>query len=149
MDWIVGALLLIVGVIIGFFLSKYWLESKSPTQDIDDKEETAKQLMIQQTAQHIVDSRNLVSDVQYQCDMLQQKINEFEELTRRSQLGVDNEKLEFFGGTTDTYLSHQQPSESRKKVDTEYQPRDYANAGSGLFAGEGVKPEGTDNLEKS
>jgi uncharacterized membrane-anchored protein YhcB (DUF1043 family) len=149
MDWIVGLLLLLVGVVIGFFLSKYWFESKSELQSTDDKEETAKQLLIQQTTQHITDSRNLVSDVQYQCDMLQQKINEFEELSRRSHSNEEQDKLEFFGGTTDTYLSHQQSSSSKEKVETEYQPRDYANSSSGLFAGEGVKPENADNIEKS
>jgi uncharacterized membrane-anchored protein YhcB (DUF1043 family) len=149
MDWIIGALLLLVGVVIGFFLSKYWFESQSQNQMTDEKEETAKQLMIQQTAQHITDSRNLVSDVQYQCDMLQQKINEFEEFTQRSHAEAGQEKLEFFGGATDTYLSSKQSSKSREKTEAEYQPRDYANAGSGLFAGEGVKPEDTDNLEKS
>jgi uncharacterized membrane-anchored protein YhcB (DUF1043 family) len=80
---------------------------------------------------------------------LQQKINAFEELSRRSQASSDQDKLEFFGGTTDTYLSSKQSSEAREKVEPDYQPRDYANAGSGLFVGEGVKPEDTDNLEKS
>jgi uncharacterized membrane-anchored protein YhcB (DUF1043 family) len=149
MDWIVGLLLLLVGVVIGFFLSKYWFESQPATQSTDDKEETARQLMIQQTAQHITDSRNLVSDVQYQCDMLQQKINEFEELTRHTHISSEQDKLEFYGGTTDTYLSQKQPSESREKVKAEYQPRDYANSGSGLFVGEDVKSENVVNAEKS
>lgn len=148
MDWIVGVSLLLVGVVIGFLLSRYWFSQSSP-QNTDGKEEAAKKLMMQQTAQHITDSRNLVSDMQYQCDMLQQRISAFEELTQKSDGSTEHDKLEFFGGTTDTYLSHKQSSESRKKTETEYQPRDYANAGSGLFAGEGVKPEEADNLEKS
>ena len=149
MDWIVGLLLLLVGVVIGYFLSKYWLENKAAVQVDDDNEETVKQLVAEQTAQHIADSRSMISDVQQQCDMLQQRLNEFEAFTQRQDEGGEQEKLEFFGGSADTYLSNKQSSQPREKVKAEYQPRDYANSSSGLFAGENKSTEDVSEVEKN
>ena len=149
MDWIVGLLLLLVGVVIGFFVSKYWLEGQTSEQTADNSEETMKELVAQQTAQHIADSRELVSDVQRQCDAFQQRLSAFEELMSRSDSSAEQDKLEFFGGTADAYLSNKQSSQPREKVKSEYQPRDYANSGSGLFAGEDKNVADINEAEKS
>lgn len=134
MDWIIGLLLLAVGIVIGFFVAKNILQSNSQAQANEEKELTAKEVLAQQSVNHINDSREMLNNIETQCVALKQQLDSYQSLLAEDTR--DDSKLTYFGDQASAYLQNKQPERKRKEADkTDYQPRDYTDGSSGLFDG--------------
>ena len=59
MDWLVGLLLLLVGGIIGFFVAKFVSKEKQSESDKAISEKTIQELMNQQAAMHVQETKQI------------------------------------------------------------------------------------------
>ncbi|MEP4890102.1 MAG: DUF1043 family protein [Aliiglaciecola sp.] len=132
MDWIVGLLLLVVGMIFGFFISKFFVERKLAQQTSKQDENTAKEIMAQNASDHINQTRDIVTALQNQCEGLSEQLDAFESAMERSQ-SDDDDKLTYFGEQASVYIGHQQSKHKRKSENTEFQPKDFSGERTGLF----------------
>ena len=133
MDWIIGLLLLTVGVIIGFFVAKH-LASTSSEQNNQELETTIKQVLAQQASQHIHESRSVLDNIEQQCADLREQLHNYEHLLQE-QATDDKQQLAFFGDQASAYLRNKQPKKKEQSNKTDYQPLDYSAESSGLFDG--------------
>lgn len=134
MDWIIGLLLLAVGVIIGFFINKYFADKKLAEQASKLNEGTLKEVMAQNAADHLSQSREIVDALRAKCEDLAEQFDSYENVLNASQIQVDGESLSFFGEHATVFIRHQQDKQKRKKETPEFQPRDFSSGGSGLFS---------------
>ena len=140
--------LVIVGGIIGFFIGRHWY-GRGPTQtSIEQAENDIKALLSQQSEHHIFQTKQFIQNIEKQCTALNEQLNAYEGLM--STQDADNKQaVPFFGEHASTYLRNQLNKGTARKTpsQTDTQPRDFAAAGSGLFAGEsennGTNPDGT------
>ena len=135
MDWLVGALLLVVGAIIGFFVNKYFADKKLAAQAEKYSDSTLKEIMAQHAADHLSESRQIVDILMSKCEALNAQLDSYESVLNASHEDNDNAKLSFFGEHATTYIRHQQNKQKRKPSTAEFQPRDFSSESSGLFDG--------------
>ncbi|MDC0601992.1 YhcB family protein [Aliiglaciecola sp.] len=132
MDWIVGVLLLVVGMILGFFIAKFILEQKLAEQESKSSDNTLKEMLAQHAADHLSQSREIVSSLQTRCEDLSEQLDAYENVLNASQ--ADNsENLTFFGEHATVFIRHQQAKQKRKRETPEFQPRDFSGESTGLF----------------
>ncbi|GAA6186078.1 DUF1043 family protein [Aliiglaciecola sp. NS0011-25] len=132
MDWIVGLLLLVVGMILGFFISKFFADRKLADQNSKQNENTVREVMAQNATDHIGQTRDIVTALQNQCESLSEQLDAFESAVERTQAD-DGEKLTYFGEQASVYIGHQQSKHKRKSENTEFQPKDFSGERTGLF----------------
>ncbi|TRY32078.1 ZapG family protein [Aliiglaciecola sp. M165] len=132
MDWIVGVLLLVVGIIIGFFASKFLVEQKLAEQASKLNDTTLKEMLAQHAADHLSQSREIVSSLQSRCDDLAEQLDAYENVLNASQMD-DSEKLSYFGEHATVFIRHQQAKQKRKRENAEFQPKDFSSERTGLF----------------
>ena len=135
MDWIVGLLLLVAGVVVGFFLAKYRLDNKQTVTETQVTEQTIKEIMAQQAAAHIGQSRMLVETMQRECEKLVEQMDAYENLLESAQVDENGNRLNFYGEHATMYIQNQQKKSKRKPTSTEFQPKDFSSGSSGLFSG--------------
>lgn len=135
MDWIVGVLLLIAGAVIGFFVAKYVFTQSQSNKSNKENEETVKEVLAQQAASHLNQSRVMVDAMMRECDKLRQQMDEYEDLLRRQTQSDDGEKLNYFGEHATAIIRNQQSAQRRQSDQSDVQPRDFSMGGSGLFDG--------------
>lgn len=140
MDWIIGLLLLAVGAVIGFFASKQVNKGESE-QNNQELESTIKQVLAQQAAVHIQESRSMIDAIEQQCSQMSQQLNSYEALLQEHNSQY-NEQLTFFGDQAAAYLRNKQSKKKATANKTDYQPLDYSAQSSGLF--DGTKSEQTE-----
>lgn len=133
MDWIVGLLLLVVGAVIGFFVAKFISKENHSEQSTQSKEETVKQIMAQQAATHLTQSRLVVNTLQAECDKLREQMDAYESLLTTETQQEGNESLSYFGEHATVYLRNQQAKQKRERSQAEFQPKDFSSGSSGLF----------------
>jgi hypothetical protein len=140
MDWLIGFLLLIVGGVIGYFVAKFVNErSLSPKVDAK-KEQTVKQIMTQQAADHIQASKQLLQNITQQTEALNQQVEAYEQLITSVDANENKSPLNYFGEHATSYLRTNNAPQNKEKTTTDFQPLDFASQGSGLFSGaEGKK----------
>lgn len=132
MDWIVGVLLLVVGMVIGFFIAKFMIEQKVAEQASKLNDNTLKEMLAQHAADHLSQSREIVSALQGRCEDLTEQLDAYENVLNASQ--ADNsENLSFFGEHATVFIRHQQAKQKRKRETPEVQPRDFSGESTGLF----------------
>ncbi|MCV2883644.1 YhcB family protein [Aestuariibacter sp. AA17] len=134
MDWIVGILLLLAGVIVGFFIAKYVYANQNKKAS-KDTANTLKQVLAQQAASHINQSRMIVDTLKLECEKLEEEINGYETLLQSETKNEGGAKLNYFGEHATTIIGNQQKREKRAASATDVQPRDFSMGGSGLFDG--------------
>lgn len=132
MDWIVGVLLLVVGIIIGFFVSKFFAEQKLAEQASKLNDTTLKEMLAQHAADHLSQSRDIVASMQARCDDLAVQLDAYENVLNASQMD-DSDKLSFFGEHATVFIRHQQAKQKRKRETAEFQPKDFSSERTGLF----------------
>ena len=132
MDWIVGLLLLVVGMIIGFFISKYISEQKLAEQASKSNDSTVKEMLTQHAADHLSQSRDIVSALQSRCEDLSEQLDSFENALSTSQ-SDDDDNLTYFGEHATVFIRHQQAKHKRKREPAEFQPKDFSGERTGLF----------------
>lgn len=144
MDWLIGLLLLVVGGFIGFFVAKYFNEDKKDAVNTEQSEKTVQELMSQQAAMHVQESKKIVENLLTQTQNLKQKIDNYEQLLINQNAGPDGSSLNYFGEHTSAYLRNKSIKPTREKSNADIQPLDFASQSSGLFSGtEKTKVEDT------
>ena len=137
MDWIVGLLLLVCGAVIGFFAARYSLNKSGDKQSGMAMEQDIKRLMSEQAAIHISECRQMLATIDQQSEMLKSQMENYESLLTQVDTEQDKPQLNYFGEQASAYLRNQSKKQQPVSQTTDYQPRDYANAGTGLFKGTG------------
>ncbi|MEP2650831.1 MAG: DUF1043 family protein [Paraglaciecola sp.] len=135
MDWLVGILLLIVGMVIGFFVAKYFNEKQPNILSEDEKELTINELMTQQASQHLHQAKRISAQLSAQSEALNKQIEEYEQQLINHSTGADGNSINYFGEDATTYLRNSSPTEKNNIPDANIQPLDFASQGSGLFSG--------------
>ncbi|MGM0480830.1 MAG: YhcB family protein [Pseudomonadota bacterium] len=137
MSWIIGALLVLVGAIIGFFLARFWLSSGSSGELENQVEQSQKQLANYQreVAEHFATANALVEQLTETQTKLQSYLNQSSELLQQN--GVQND-LPFFSEDTMRQLRvansvNKDYRSGQRDNDSDQAPRDYTEQRSGLF----------------
>ena len=133
MDWVVGLLLLLVGAVIGFFVAKYVLANNHSKQSSQSSEQTIKQIMAQQAATHLTQTRLVVDTLQQECDKLREQMDAYEDLLTAETQTEGSDSLSYFGEHATVYLRNQQAKQKRAPSKAEFQPKDFSSGSSGLF----------------
>lgn len=135
MDWIVGLLLLVCGAVIGFFAAKFSQRASSDKQSGLALEQDIKRLMSEQAAIHISESRQLLATIEQQSLLLKEQLENYESLLTQTSHDPEQPQMNYFGEQAAAYLRNQSQNQRPVSQTTDYQPRDYAKAGTGLFKG--------------
>jgi len=135
MDWLIGILLLVVGAVIGFFVAKYFNENNQASADTEQNEKTIQELMSQQAAMHVQESKKIVENLLSQSQNLKQQIDNYEQLLINQNAGPEGSSLNYFGEHTSAYLRNKSMKPTREKTNADIQPLDFASQSSGLFTG--------------
>lgn len=140
MDWLVGLLLLLVGGIIGFFVAKFFSKEKLNEADTAASGLTIQELMHQQAAMHIQETKQIAEKLVAQSATLKQQVENYEQLLISQQAGPEGSSLNYFGEHTTAYLRNKSPKPAREKSSADIQPLDFSSQGSGLFSGHEETP---------
>lgn len=135
MELLVSLALLVVGIIIGFFVGRF-AHSKTSVNSSAQTEKQVKEILAQQAQHHIHQTRQSLENIEGQCEILKNQIEEYEALLNQGS-SDDQPKVPFYGEQATTYLRNNLKSSEKstlKKV-SGTQPKDFANSGSGLFVG--------------
>ena len=129
--------LVIVGGIIGFFIARHWYGRGPSKTTIEQAENEIKALLSQQSEHHIFQSKQFIQTIEKQCAALNEQLAAYENLLT-AQNNENAPSVPFYGEHASTYLRNQLDKDAERKVlvQTDTQPRDFADAGSGLFAGQ-------------
>ncbi|GAC35640.1 ZapG family protein [Paraglaciecola polaris] len=142
MDWLIGVVLVLVGAVIGFFVAKYvYLDSAKSSKD-SQKEQTLKDVLVQQSFSHVAESRKVVAQLEQQCQVLNRNIDSYEKSLELLNIDAQGSNVSFFGEHASPFLQHKEQTVKRVKDSADVQPLDFSNQSSGLFSGtEGTTPE--------
>lgn len=135
MDWIVGILLLVVGAIMGFFVARYFSESKLKQQNKGHTEQTLKEIMAQHAVEHLNTARFTLQSLRKQCDSLENQLDNYQQLLNNQDEEPGKAQLSYFGEHASMYLRNKNGQEKRESRTSEVQPRDFSSESSGLFSG--------------
>ena len=140
MDWLIGLLLLVVGGIVGFFVAKYVNGENGKSPENAENEETIQELMSQQAAMHIQETKKIAANLITQSTTLKQQIENYEQLVISQQAGPEGNSLNYFGEHTTAYLRNKTTTPAREKSTADVQPLDFSSQSSGLFSGNEAPP---------
>ncbi|WP_339723434.1 DUF1043 family protein [uncultured Paraglaciecola sp.] len=140
MDWLVGLLLLIVGGIIGFFVAKFFSKETQNESDKAESRQTIQELMHQQAAMHIQETKQIAEKLVAQSNSLQQQVENYEQLLISQQAGPEGSSLNYFGEHTTAYLRNKNTQPARERATADIQPLDFSSESSGLFSGHEETP---------
>jgi uncharacterized membrane-anchored protein YhcB (DUF1043 family) len=140
MDWFVGLLLLLVGGIIGLCVAKFFIQEKKPASGKTESEQTIQELMNQQAAVHIQETKQIAEDLIAQSTTLKRQVEEYEQLLISQQDGPEGSSLNYFGEHTTAYLRNKSNKPAREKSSADIQPLDFSSQSSGLFSGNKKAP---------
>lgn len=143
MGWLVGVLLVIVGGVIGFFASRFWLGKQGSSTELATQLDDTKQQFDayrRDVVDHIATARQLseqVAEVQAKLSKFLDESEDFLQSDKEWQ-----QPLPFFSEGTMKQLRQSnllEPEPERRRVsDTvdghDEPPRDYSEPGSGLFS---------------
>lgn len=140
MDWLVGLLLLLVGGVIGFFVAKFVNKEQLNESDKSESVVTIQELMHQQAAMHIQETKQIAEKLMAQSASLQQQVDNYEQLLISQQAGPEGSSLNYFGEHTTAYLRNKSAKPARQKSSADIQPLDFSSESSGLFSGQEEVP---------
>ncbi|MFT6776715.1 MAG: uncharacterized membrane-anchored protein YhcB (DUF1043 family) [Paraglaciecola sp.] len=135
MDWLVGLVLLLVGVVIGFFVAKLFNKEKQITSDKAASEQTIQELMSQQAVKHVQETKQIAENLMTQSATLKQQIENYEQLLISQRAGSQGNSFNYFGEHTTAYLRNKSTTPPREKSTADVQPLDFSSHSSGLFSG--------------
>ena len=78
MDWLIGVVLVLVGAVLGFFVAKYVYVDKEKSSKDSQKEQTLKDVVIQQSLNHVEESRKIAEQLEKQCQVLTQNLDNYD-----------------------------------------------------------------------
>ncbi|PKG99918.1 ZapG family protein [Paraglaciecola sp. MB-3u-78] len=135
MDWFVGLLLLLVGGIMGFFVAMFFTKKKLQTSGKAESEQTIQELMSQQAAVHIQETKQIAESLIAQSTTLKQQVEDYEQRLISQQAVPEGSSLSYFGEHTTAYLRNKSTKPVREKSSADIQPLDFSSQSSGLFSG--------------
>ena len=137
MDLLIPFGLLAVGLIIGFFTARYLYVEKYENDTNKASVADVKAVMTQQAEHHVFQTKQTLEILQHQIDTLRHQFQDYEDQFISQEDNTDKPKMSFFGEQATAMLrsNHKMDKKNRQTVAGE-QPRDFANAGSGLFIDE-------------
>jgi uncharacterized membrane-anchored protein YhcB (DUF1043 family) len=135
MDWLVDLLLLLIGGGVGFFVTKFLSREKKSVSDKAASKQTIQELIHQQAAQHVQETKQMAEKLISQSATLKQKIEDYEQLLISQQAGAEADSLSYFGEQTTAYLRSKSTKTVREKLNANVQPLDFSSQSSGLFSG--------------
>jgi uncharacterized membrane-anchored protein YhcB (DUF1043 family) len=139
MDWLVGLLLLLVGGIIGFFVTKFFNQKNTSTLDKVASEQTIQELMNQQAVNHVQETRQIADNLIAQSASLKQRVEDYEQILISQQTDPEG-SLNYFGEHATAYLRNKSTKPTREKSSAGTQPLDFSSQSSGLFSGTEKSP---------
>ncbi|MFQ3192191.1 MAG: uncharacterized membrane-anchored protein YhcB (DUF1043 family) [Paraglaciecola sp.] len=140
MDWFIGLLLLLVGGIIGFFVAQFFIKEKQQTSGKTESEQTIQELMNQQAAVHIQETKRIAVELIAQSASLKCQIEDYEQLLISQQDSPEGSSMNYFGEQTTAYLRNKSNKPTREKSSADIQPLDFSSQSSGLFSGNKEAP---------
>jgi uncharacterized membrane-anchored protein YhcB (DUF1043 family) len=140
MDWFTGLLLLLVGGVIGFFVARFFNKKKQRTLDNTESEQTIQELMSQQAAIHVQETKKNIEKLIAQSTTIKQQVEDYEQLLISQQHGTEGRSMNYFGEHTTAYLRNKSTKPVRKKSSADTQPLDFSSQSSGLFSGSKEAP---------
>ena len=140
MDWLVGLLLLLVGGVIGFFVAKFVNKEKHSSVNKAASEQTIQELMSQQAATHIQETKRIAELLIVQSTELKNQAESYEQLIINQQTQPEGSSLNYFGEHTAAYLRIKSAKPSREKSSADIKPLDFSSQSSGLFSGHDGAP---------
>ena len=137
MDLLISFGLLAVGLIIGFFAARFIYVEKKDTTANKTAVADVKAVMTQQAEHHVFQTKQTLQSLQHQIETLNDQLQDYESQLQPQDEETDVPKMSFFGEQATAMLrnTHKMNKKSPKEAAGE-QPRDFANAGSGLFVDE-------------
>ena len=135
MEWLIGILLLIVGIVIGFFVARFINVEDKKTEQAP-KKETVKEIMAQHSNSHILETKKIAHLLEQQTIALNQQIAAFEMVSNADSNGSEGSSLNYFGEHASVYLRNKGAKQNRTKSSAEFQPLDFSSHSSGLFSGD-------------
>ncbi|MFQ3196658.1 MAG: uncharacterized membrane-anchored protein YhcB (DUF1043 family) [Paraglaciecola sp.] len=135
MDWLIGVLLLVVGLVIGFFVAKYVYDGKAASSQATQKEQTLRDIMVQQSQVHIDDTRKIAEQFEQYSRALNDKLDVYEKQLNKKNSDPQGVNFNYFGEHTTAFLQGKNIKIPRDKVTSDVQPLDFSDQGSGLFNG--------------
>ncbi|MCY7294810.1 ZapG family protein [Alteromonas sp. a30] len=147
MDWTIGALLLVVGAIVGFFVAKYFLTQSNTSKKVSHNAISEREMLTEQALIHVASTRKMLDEIQRQSGALKSQLDAYEDLLVSSKQVKDGESFNFFGDQAMTFLKNQQKEAKPVSSNAGFQPPDYSEGASGLL--KGGQQNQTENEQKS
>ncbi|MFQ3236987.1 MAG: uncharacterized membrane-anchored protein YhcB (DUF1043 family) [Paraglaciecola sp.] len=135
MDWLIGVLLLVVGLVIGFFVAKYVYDGKAVSSQATQKEQTLRDIMTQQSQAHVDDTRKIAGQFEQYSRALNDKLDAYEKQLNSKNNGQQGVNFNYFGEHTSAFLQRENTKIPRDKGTSDVQPLDFSDKASGLFNG--------------
>jgi uncharacterized membrane-anchored protein YhcB (DUF1043 family) len=140
MEWFIGVLLLLVGIVIGFFVARFISIDDTADKEVPSEGElTIKELMAQHANSHILESKKIAQLLEQQTLELNQQIEAFEQVISADSSNAEDHGLNYFGEHASAYLRNKGAKKIRAKSTANVQPLDFSSHSSGLFSGDGAK----------
>lgn len=141
MSLLMSILFLVIGLVIGFFVARYWFQEHSEQARLNDEVMASKQQLAnyqREVSEHFATAAALVEQLSETQQKLQNYLHHSADLLQQSGQQTD---LPFFAEDTIRQLrvANAVKSDVRKAEDSDSPPRDYPDAASGLFKGENNK----------
>ena len=140
MDWLIGLLLIVVGGVIGFFVAKYVSSEGSRSSENSANEQTIQELMSQQAAVYVQETKQIAESLIAQSAILKQQAEDYEQLLISQKTGPEESSMNYFGEHTTAYLRNKSAKPVREKSSANIQPLDFSSQSSGLFSGNEEAP---------
>lgn len=140
---------ILVGILIGAALSFFWMNKlmKSKANSSKNTEIELKALLSEKAKNHIHTSRSGLEQIKRDVAHMLDDIENFEKSLQDSPTINSNDS--FFGEHATVFLRNTQirSDKSTQTSNTDDQPKDFANTGSGVFVGSSLGHE-VDKLQK-
>lgn len=150
MDLITLILGVLLGLVIGATISALWMNKllKNKASSAKNTEAELKALLAEQAKNHVHRSRSGLEQIRREITHLLDDVDNYEK--GLSVPSNDDTSNTFFGEHATVFLRNTELEKSKKEeiVNTDNQPKDFANSGSGVFAGSSIS-EQAEKIEKS
>jgi len=126
-------LLLVSGALIGFFVAKQLLKKSVSEMSNETKQESSKQLFIQQAGVHLENAFSVLVNIEKQCDDARLQLEHFQSQLKVYGQDEADQPDHYFGEQAAMYLRNAESGKAKVASTTTTQPRDYSGEASGLL----------------
>jgi len=142
---------LVIGILFGFIVAWMWASANAKTKykANNASEAELKALLAQQAQNHLHTSKTSLNTIERELSALRQSLDRYDQTLNTPE--SDEAAMPFYGEHASVFLRNNTQIDSADQVDatSDAQPKDFANNGSGLFAGSSVLNTADDSATKS